>query len=260
MVLFSPSHKILSNRLLSVLLLLVSCIIISCSTPPPAADQKNIIIVQFGESRAPLVNGFIDKMTEYGYQQGKTVNYTFLDANQSKQQLNTLLEQLDTSNVDLIAAAGGVEADAIKNRLATENGPPVVVLCISSLLERKLIESRMHPGWQVTGVDSLNKELVAKRISLISELLPATKQILILHSSRKKSPSYQGMLVAKKTAEPLNMEIISRATDSDAEIQDIFESESINNIDFLLLMPAAKIVDTFFSTILPQTKKHKIDR
>ncbi len=227
----------------------------SCSSTPPILQ---VVIVQFGDSRKPMVSGFVERMAELGYHDNKNIQYTYLNAGRSRKQLKHLLDTMDTAAVDLIAVAGGVEADAVKKRLSGESGPPVVVLCLSNLMKRGLIDSRQNPGWSVTGVDSLNVELVGKRLEMIKELLPDAKKILVLYTPKNNSPSYQGMLAVKKLVPQFGLELSAHEVSSEKEIDAFFKSGEADDSDVLLLMPAAQLVNAFYSIILPETEKRKI--
>lgn len=213
-------------------------------------------IVLLGNARQPQVNGFIAGMTALGYVGKHRVHYLIRNAHNDRTRLRALVSALVDARVDLLVAAGGLEADSMRP-IAVPRHIPVVVLFVSSIVERGLVDSRRHPGWAVTGVDNLNAELSGKRVALLQDLLrghrPPLHRILILYYTHI-APSRIGVEVAKATALRRNLVIDAQAVDSPATIRRAMNALHPGEVDAMLTVPNAPIDDVMHSIILPRVK------
>ncbi len=241
------------SRHLTVLALLTTLLLITTGCADEAAIPKHIGIVLFGDSRQPQVDGFRDGLGELGYEEDRNVTYTVLNAENKRDRLTDLVSQLQQQDVDLLVAAGGLEADTMKHQAGPDT-PPVVVLYVNAIVERGLVQSRRQAGWPVTGVDNLNAELSGKRVQLLHDLLPAARRILILYYQRI-APSRIGVEHARRAAEDLGLTIDARAVNSRDEIRQVMTSLQPGDVDAMLTVPTAPIDNALKSIILPEVSR-----
>lgn len=225
-----------------------------CSTPEPAPKQVGIVL--FGDSRKPQVDGFLDGLRQLGYDLGRDVKISEHNAGNDRSRLGTMVDELIAADVDLLVAAGGLEADAMR-KPATARNVPVVVLYVNTITERKLVDDRRHPGWPVTGIDNLNAELSEKRVGLIADLLPAAKRILILYYENI-APSRLGVEYAQRAADKLGLEIDARAVASRDDIERVMNALQPGDVDAMLTVPTAPIDNALKDFILPNTQRLKL--
>ena len=82
--------------------------------------------------------------------------------------------------VDIIVVTGGTgQTRAAKN--ATKTIPIVMTGAGRDPVEAGLVESLAHPGGNVTGITSLNRELGGKRLELLKEALPKVARVAVLY-------------------------------------------------------------------------------
>jgi putative ABC transport system substrate-binding protein len=217
---------------------------------------KTVGIVLFGDSRLPQVDGFKDGLDKLGYKNGESIQYIILNAKNKRPELKILVKELLDQDVDLLVAAGGLEADTMKKMIADKN-VPVVVLYINAIIERGLVKSRRSPGWNVTGVDNLNAELSGKRVEVMQELLPDMKRILILYY-KKIAPSRIGVKRAQEMAAKKGLIIDARAVSSRDEIRNIMENLKPGEVDAMLTVPTAPIDNAMKEIILPNVNRLKL--
>lgn len=222
-----------------------------CARPP--AEPEHIGIVLFGDSRKPQMDGFIDGLRQLGYQPDRDITVSIHNAGNDRSRLRPMVEQLIAAKVDLLVAAGGLEADAMRE-LATAHQVPVVVLYVNAITERKLVDHRRMPGWEVTGVDNLNAELSEKRVALLADLVPDTQRILILYFENI-DPSRLGVEHARRAGDKLNLHIDARPVSSREEIRRIMESLQPGEVDAMLTVPTAPIDNALRDIILPHTRR-----
>jgi putative ABC transport system substrate-binding protein len=81
--------------------------------------------------------------------------------------------------VQVIAASTATEALAAKGATATI---PIVFVAFADAVQVGLVTNLARPGGNVTGINSMGEELVAKRIGLLHELLPQARRFGLLAS------------------------------------------------------------------------------
>jgi len=242
---------------IGIILLVVSALlfIAGCEREKPVTI-KTIGIVLFGDSRLPQVNGFKEGLSRLGYKAGDSVRYVIRNAKNKRPKLKSLVQELIDQEVDLLVAAGGLEADTMKKMITGKN-IPVVVLYVNAIIERNLVDSRREPGWNVTGVDNLNAELSGKRVELMRDLLPEMKKILIIYY-KKIAPSRIGVTKAVEMAEKINITIDARAVSNRDEIKQVMESLKPGEVDAMLTVPTAPIDNALKDLILPHVNRLKL--
>src|SRR5205823_1624752 len=92
--------------------------------------------------------------------------------------LPALAADLVARKLDVIATGGGnVSLRAAKHATSTI---PIVFATGADVVAADLVGSLARPGGNLTGVSFLTTELTAKRLELLSELVPAAKVIALL--------------------------------------------------------------------------------
>jgi putative tryptophan/tyrosine transport system substrate-binding protein len=147
------------------------------------AQQKAMPVIGFlsGVSpgySAPLAAAFRQGLGETGYVDGKNVAIEYVWAEFQYGRLPALAADLVTHNVEVIATSGGILA-ALAAKHATSTIP--IVFCgVGDPVGDGLVDSLNRPGNNMTGMSLLTAELIAKRLDLLSDLVPTAALIAML--------------------------------------------------------------------------------
>jgi len=124
------------------------------------------------------IAAFRQGLAETGYVEGRNVAAEYRWADGDNDRLPNLAGDLVRQQPTVIAVLGNTPA-AIAVKTATQT-IPVVYVVGTDPVQVGLAASLARPGGNLTGVTNINVELLAKNLSVMRELLPATPTIAVL--------------------------------------------------------------------------------
>jgi putative ABC transport system substrate-binding protein len=147
--------------------------------PLAARAQQSTKVWRIGmlEMTTPAANSanldsFRNGLRELGYIEGHNLAIDYRSANGRAERFPSLAAELVHEQVDLIVTRGTPAAVAAKNASETI---PLVMAAIGE--PSALVTSIAHPGGNVTGLSSFYTDLLAKRLELLKEMVPAPARI-----------------------------------------------------------------------------------
>ena len=197
--------------------------------------------LDFGSAaeRTQQVAAFRKGLTEGGYQEGQNVALEFRWAEGQYARFTELAADLVRRGVSVIAIPGsGTGALAAKAATTTI---PIVFGATGDPVKEGLVASLNRPGGNATGVNFFTAELVAKRMQLLRELVPAANRIA-LFVNPTDAENYQSTLREVEAAVG-GQQVLVREVATGREIDEAFASIAREKADALFVAPGS-----FFNT------------
>ena len=165
-------------------------------------------------SRMPA---FHQGLSETGYVDGKNVAIEYRWAEGRNDRLPALAADLVRRQVSVIAAPGSTPA-ALAAKAATST-IPIVFWVGGDPIELGLVTSLNRPEGNLAGVTTLNHGLVAKRMELLHEAVPAMRSIAVLVNPTSPTLTKTTIEDAQAAAHSLGLElhILNASTESDLD-------------------------------------------
>jgi putative ABC transport system substrate-binding protein len=189
-------------------------------------------------TRRDQVAGFHRGLQELGYVQDRNVRIEYWSANNQVDLLPRLAADLVVKQVAVIATIGGdVTARAAKAATMTT---PLIFVIGSDPVQLGLVASLNHSGGNATGISFQVFATLAKRLELLSELVPAATTIGFLVNPNNPN-SEQGTVEVHHAAQKLGKRlfVVMAAAENDLDIA--FGSLAQSKVEALMVAP-----DPFF--------------
>jgi ABC-type uncharacterized transport system substrate-binding protein len=126
---------------------------------------------------AVLVDAFRRELSKLGWIEGKNITIEYRFTEQKEERLPELAAELVRLKVDLIVTSGGPVALAAKKATSTI---PIVMTSGTDPVGVGLIASLARPGGNVTGLSSLNEQLITKRLEILKDTVTKLARVGLL--------------------------------------------------------------------------------
>jgi len=128
---------------------------------------------------APGYPAFLDELRKSGYSVGQNLAIEVVREIQDAKRLFAETADMARSNVDVLVAAG--PEVALQAAVAASRTIPIVMWAINyDPIARGFVNSLTRPGGNITGIVSLQTELAAKQVELLTQALPGRTRLAIL--------------------------------------------------------------------------------
>ena len=150
--------------------------------PAAARAQKTAPVVGYlaGQSAnvaAPLRAGFVAGLAETGFVDGRTVTIVFATSDGQAERLPALARELVERPVNVLFASSTAAARAAR---AATSSLPIVYTGASDPVALGFAASLARPGGNLTGATMYAHTWAAKRLEVLSELLPSAREVGVL--------------------------------------------------------------------------------
>ena len=167
------------RRIGLAVVLTVSLILAPLTVEGESTKITRIGIFSTGNPRsAGIFQAFEQRLRELGYAEGQNLIIEFRNAEGRTDRLPGLAAEMVSLNVDVVVVATDRATHAMKT--ASAKIQIVMVSVNYDPVELGYISSLARPATNITGVVFLHRELTAKRLQLLKEMLPTVKRLSVL--------------------------------------------------------------------------------
>lgn len=239
--------------LLVVGILLTSLISLHQLKADKKKDVFRIGISQFitHQSLDATREGFVDELAKQGYVEGKNIEIDLQNAQGEQRNLKTISQQLAESS-DVVLAIATPSAQSLANTTQTT---PVIFSAVTDPVSAKLVESREHPGGNVTGTSDQSSDAISTQINLIKKVLPKAKTIGILYTQSEANSVVQKD-EAKHLLEEKGFTVVEKTILDSNNVKAATES-LMTEVD-MVFVPTDNIISSTMETVKQVSIKHKV--
>jgi putative ABC transport system substrate-binding protein len=192
----------------------------------PAMPVVGFLATTSMAANAPFVAAFRQGLKENGYVEGQNVTIEFRWGDAQIDRLQGFAADLVNRPVAVMFAGGPPAALAAK--VATTK-IPIVFTSGDDPIKMGLVSSLGRPGANVTGVSLLFRELEAKRLEILRELIPGARAVGLLVDSNASSEE------AETAARGLGLNFHAAPVATEAQLDAAFSSLADQRVDMILV-------------------------
>jgi ABC-type uncharacterized transport system substrate-binding protein len=208
------------------------------------AQQPAMPVIGFLDRRSPgtiedFLRAFRQGLKETGYVEGGNVAIEYRWADNQIDRLPELAAEMVRRGVAVIVASGAV-ASALAAKGATPT-VPIVFIVNADPVRLGLVASLARPGGNLTGINFLSGELVAKRLELLRELVPGAARVAVLVNPANAANTETTLRDVEPAARAMGLQIQVLDASTSRELDAVFAT-------FMRERPDALFVggDSFF--------------
>ena len=201
------------------------------------AQQPKVPVIGFLERKSARDSGqtlaaFHRGLNEAAFIEGQNVAIEYRWAENLHDRLPMLAADLVQRKVALIAAPDTASALAAKAATTTI---PIVFNTSADPVALGLVASLNRPGGNVTGITSLNTEVVSKRLELLHEVVPKASTIGLLVNQDDPQLAHVNIAGIQAASRSLGLQILVINASSNDEIDEAFAALARQGIGALVV-------------------------
>lgn len=234
-------RKVKFSRFITLgILSLVMVILSACQTQDDGLIHIGILSLMDHNSLNAAERGFIDGMSELGYEDGQDVTYQRMNAQGQQVNIYPMASQLLKNNQLVL----GIATPTIQALAVTEEEKPMLFTAVTDPVSAAIAESLDSSGRNITG--TTDQMPVDKQAELLLNINPEDEKIGILYSSGEINSQIQADQ-AKAVFEADGKETVERTVTSTNEVQTA-ASSLLDEVD-LMYIPTDNILSAAAGTV-----------
>ena len=181
------------------------------------------VLINDFPTRSPVVQGLWGGLHDLGYVEGRNIQIELRSAEGRSHRLPALALELVALKPNVIVSDSTATTQAIKKVTTII---PVVAVLLSDPLSLGVIDTLARPGRNITGTSISGRDVFAKRIELLKEVVPGVRKVLLLWSplpSDNSAPLSRSSALdeARRAASALDLDIVSLPVRTPEELNDV---------------------------------------
>ena len=185
------------------------------------------------DPHADRMHAFRQGLKNTGYVEGESVTIEYRWAEGQLDRLPVLAAELVLRKVAVITTIGGA-TPAFAAKAATTT-IPIVFVVAEDPVRLGLVASLARPGGNLTGINFFNAELVAKRLELLRELVPAATRVAVLVNPANATTTETTLRDAEPAARAMGLQIQLLNASTNREIDAAFATLARERPDALFV-------------------------
>jgi len=201
------------------------------------------------------VEGFKEGLKALGYVEGQHINYQVRNAKLDREALRRFAQEFVKQRVDLIFTATYIGASMAKEATASA-GIPVVFGPAGDPVDTGLVESITASGNNLTGVSTLSLELAAKRLEMLTRLLPKVHRVAVVFNPDDKF-SQDVVKQTYQAADKLRLDLLEVRGRNATEMQTALKGLGQKQADAVFAVSDV-LVNNQVATLSAIAREHKL--
>ncbi len=218
---------------------------------PAKTRRIGLLMTTTPVAAAHIVVAFADGLRELGHIEGKSVLFEYRWAKGDGERFSEMAADLVRQHVDVLVASS--QAAALAAQRATRT-IPIVMVNASDPVEAGLVASLARPGGNVTGLSQqLTREIRAKQLQLLKEMVPKVSRVGVLHSAA----TTVGLREYQAAGQTLEVRVQVVEVRNRDELEHAFAAMARERID-ALLVPADPFLFTERHRVAELAREHRL--
>jgi putative ABC transport system substrate-binding protein len=187
-------------------------------------------------------NGFIQRLAELGFEEGKNTNFSIQNAQGDMAIAQSIAGKFVSEDVDMILAIATPTAQAAAK--ATQD-IPIMITAVTDPVAAGLADSIERPGTNVTGTSDLTP--VRKQLELLKRISPEAEHVGVIYNAGETNSLVQ-VDVAREAARILGLQLIEVTVSSSSGVYEAAQS-LVGRVDAVYVPTDNTVVSALESVI-----------
>lgn len=241
------------TRIISTILLLC-CSVFARAAEAPTPVPYRVGVITPGGAQHETLNGLREGLKDLGLEEGKQFVLLIKDTKGETPAAEQASKWLEKENVNLIYALTTRVITVAKDATTKV---PIVFAIGSDPVSGGLVESFAKPGGRLTGVHFLIRDLTAKRLEILKEILPKVSRVMICYDPTSRVAA-EGAAMARDEGKRIGIKLIELHVSSVDDLRHELRKLKSGDADAFFFIPdpmvgsqAQLIIDTAKAQKLP---------
>jgi putative tryptophan/tyrosine transport system substrate-binding protein len=226
------------TALISALFLSSASLPVVCVAAEVQATKYHIGVLYPGGPVSQMLDGLRTGLREAGIEDGKQATLAIVDTKGDAKVAEEAAKNFEREKVNLLYVVGSTVIEAAKRATTTV---PIVFCVGSDPVALGFVKDFVKPGGRLTGVHYLVKDLTAKRMELLKEILPKLGRVLTFYNPANKV-AVEAATLARGEAKRLGLRFIERQVRSADELAAGLQGLKTGEAEAFFYLPDTMIV------------------